>query len=105
MTRLELWNTLAGEGDCHESDNVTWWSASNQQDRSNKQTRQERGEIYNILMEKLDSYWSSERRAGEVVGWFIIQFIPNFPHNLSASKFSKISTKTSSNMQPEVAVE
>ena len=41
-------------------------------------------------------------RGGEVVGWFIIQFIPNFPHNLSASKFSKISTNTSSSIQPKV---
>ena len=28
--------------------------------------------------------------------------IPNFPHNLSASKFSKISTNTSSNIHPKV---
>ena len=29
---------------------------------------------------------------------------PNFPHNLSASKFSKMSTKTSSSMHPEIIV-
>ena len=39
----------------------------------------------------------------EVVDWLLILIqIPNFPHNLSASKFSKISTNTSSNIHPKV---
>ena len=33
----------------------------------------------------------------------MIQFIPNFPHSLSASKLTKISTNTSSNIHPKVS--